>query len=109
MRKKLPGKVEYAPELVGHFEIIGRVEAMESSKSYKLDRPLVVLNPGTERKRRRRPSVNVENIACVKMYGLDSAPAITLNVPVEIGDGLKLGRLYKIQCTVLEVKENGQS
>lgn len=108
MRKKLPGKVEYTPELIGHFEIVGRVGAMQASKSYS-PRTLTVLNPGNNKIRRRAQSVKVENIACVEMHGPNCSPGMRLNLPSDVGDKLKLGRMYKIQCTILEVKDDAES
>mgnify|MGYP000941400956 CR=1 FL=1 len=108
MRKKLPGKVEVIPEVIGHFEIIGCVDAMQASKSYS-PRTLTTLNPGNKKIRRKASPVKVENIACVDMRGPVCSPGMRLNFPSDIGDKLKLGRTYKIQCTIVEVKEDAES
>ncbi len=96
---------------IGHFKAVGRVQRMESSKSYG---PLIVLNPtgrrGVKRKtaRVRVPPVEIRNIAHVEFYGLDSAPSYRLNIPAEIGDKMKLGRVYEIQCTIIEKEGDGE-
>lgn len=110
--KKTPVKTDSKSVIeelaIGHFKDFGRVQRMEASKSYG---PPIVINligrRGGKRKpvRVRRP-VEARDIAHVEFYGLDSAPSYRLNIPAGIGDKMKLGKVYEIQYTIIEVKGN---
>lgn len=110
--KKIPAKTGNKSVLeelpIGYFKAIGKIQRMEASKSYG---PMIVVNPIGRRGSRRKPVrvrklVDVRDIAHVEFYGLDSAPAYQLNIPAEIGDKMRLGKTYEIQCTIVEVKGN---
>ena len=112
MKKKIAARCEVAPEVIGHFEIkadlILAKHIRESEPS-----EMVILNPrqspkGTARRLRAPSSKSVD---AVRLH-LQSKCGIwrtKVIVPPDIAKKMRLGNHYKIQCTIVEVKEDAES
>ena len=111
MRKKLPGKVEVIPEVIGHFEIVGALTLVKRVRESG-GQDGVLLNPTTSEgaERRRR----FKGRKCFDAARLNVHPSFSLwnakfNAPLEIANKMQLGKRYKIQCTIVEVKDDAES
>ena len=111
MRKKLPGKIEYAPELIGHFEVVGALTLVKRVREAG-GRDGVLLNPtdaeGAERRRRFKDG-KCFDVARVHIHPSFSLWNTKFNVPTELADKMRLGKRYKIQCAIVEVKDDAES
>lgn len=109
MRKKLPGKCEVIPEVIGHFEIIGDLSLAKEVRDGRLpSRPKPPRNPSVKTRRRILALERIKT-SRLHLHADFSFWKSKFNVPTELADKMRLGRRYKIQCTIVEVKEDAES
>jgi len=104
MRKQSPNKaVKITRKPVGSFNLQGRCEKaklVEYTSSLK------------EITRRGSKAIDLEvgrtEAVQVTLHQRWSLPC-TLVIPAEVASALKLGTVYEIQCTIVEVKEDAES
>lgn len=114
MRKKLLGKIEYAPELIGHFEVIGDLtltKRVREGVPCERDPNVRIKQRSTAKLRPKRATYVRDRIEVARLHLHPSFSFwnTKFNVPPEIADKMRLGKRYKIQCTILEVKDDAES
>lgn len=104
MRKRSPNKaVNITRKPVGSFNLQGRCEKAKlvSYTSSIKEVP---------RKGSKTLDLEVERTEAVQVVLHQRwSPPCTLLIPAEVASALKLGTVYEIQCTILEVKEDAES
>jgi len=103
MRKRLPNKaVNITQKPVGSFNIQGRCEKAKliayTSSVKEVEGEKGVLDLEVKR----------EEALQVTLYRR-WMPSCTLVIPAQVASALKIGTVYEIQCTIMEVKEDAQS
>ena len=114
MRKKLPGKVEVIPEVIGHFEIIGDLTLTKRVREGVPCERHPNVRIGQRSIAKLKPKRATYARDRIEVARLHLHPALSFwntkfNVPTELADKMRLGKRYKIQCTIVEVKDNAES
>ena len=111
MKKKIAARCEVAPEVIGHFEIKARLTSAKQIREGARDAVLIPDPPRSKSAKPRRVRLSESRIDAVrlKLKTPFSFYYTKINLPPEIAQKMQLGKHYKIQCAIVEVKEDAQS
>jgi len=106
MRKQSPNKaVKITRKPVGSFNLQGRCEKAKLVEYTSSSHLKEITRRGS-----KAIDLEVERTEAVQvtLHQRWSLPC-TLVIPAEVASALKLGTVYEIQCTIVEVKEDAES